>query len=247
MPGRARTGRCRIGWTGRRRRARRRRRRRRWRSRPAGARTPRPRSRTGRGARKVMPVSSSSAARAVLHEASEELGCGNGAAAARRQRLHRASRASATAGYSAAGIRMRDRAADGPAVADLEVTDQRGGAGQQRDRRWRSRRPLDRGLGRRGADSTRRPVALLDAAAAPPTRPRSTRCSKTRAAAPASDQALAAGDDLRPVAQLGEKRHHLLGAGRRVVLERRGLHRSAASRVGLRIRATIDAGVSGSG
>ena len=149
-------------------------------------------------------------------------------------------------------VRVGQRSADRAPVADLEVADQRRGAGQQGQAPGDQRRAADLRLG--GARPDPDGVAtLLDAAQRRDPADVDEVVEDREPHGEHRDQALPAGDHLRAVAELGEQVDGLLGAVRRVVLERGRLHwlppvsgsRPCSIRLAS-IKPTMAAGVSGS-
>jgi hypothetical protein len=130
---------------------------------------------------------------------------------------------------------MGDRPADGPPAADLEVPDQRRHPGQQRHRRRHLDAGLDGGLGRAGADP-HVPVAALDAPHPGDAADVDQVVEHGQPQGQHGDQALAAGEDLGAVAELGEQLRGLGGRRGGVIGERRGLHVTRASQPSRRRR-----------
>ena len=122
------------------------------------------------------------------------------------------------------GVGVGDRPADGAAVADLEVTDERDRLGEQRHRLAGRRVVLDRALRRHRLDRERAvrtgdPAQVVDPVEVDDVLEAREPQRQHR------HQALPAGQHLGLVAVLGEQRGDVGDRLRRVVLERCGLHR----------------------
>ena len=118
---------------------------------------------------------------------------------------------------------MGDRAAEGAAVADLEVADERRRPGEQRDGGGHLGGRLDGGLGRAGADPEVAVAPLDRAQLLDPTQVDEV-VEDGQAQGEHRHEALAAGEHLGGVAELGEQPDGLVDGRRRVVVERRRLH-----------------------
>ena len=191
---------------------------------------------------KVTPVSSSSSPRAVVHRPVKKSAGGHRPPAGGRQHLELGVERERDGRVLGGGVGVGERAADRAAVADLEVADERRGPGQQRDRVGDARRERSIVACVVPAPIRTDAVAPLDAAQLLDPTEVDEVLEGGQPQGEHRDEALAAGEQLRDVAELGEQGHRLLGGRRRVVLERGGLHRRSAPRAA----PTIAAGLSGS-
>ena len=117
---------------------------------------------------------------------------------------------------------MRDRPADSAAVADLEVADPRRGLGEQRHGRRNLGARFDGGIHGGCTDDNRAVVALNAPQIRDPPHVDEV-LEDGQAEGKHRDQALASGEHLRVVAEVGQERHRLVGSRGGVVLERSGL------------------------
>ena len=153
----------------------------------------------------------------------EELGRGHGAGAARAGDLELGVERERDRGELRRGVGMGDGTTDGPAVADLEVADQRDGLGQERHRFARRGVVLDRALRRHRLD---RECAVRTRDAAEVVDPVEVD-DVLEAREPQRQhrhEALTARQHLGLVAVLREQRDDVGDRFRCVVLERCGLH-----------------------
>ena len=171
------------------------------------------------------PTSSSSGSRAVDQRPVKKSARRDRAATARARGPRSRRRApSATAGYSAAGSAWAIEPPTVPAVADLEVPDERRRLGDERRRRRHVGAVLDLGVGRARAD----PAARRSAARCPrrpSMRPMSTRRSNTaRRRASMGMRLCPPASTLASSPCSASSADRLVGRGRGVVVERCRLH-----------------------
>ena len=126
-------------------------------------------------------------------------------------------------GVLGGGVGVGDRTADGAAVADLGVPDERRRLGEQRHGTHDLGVGADRRLGGAGADPDRA-VRTLDTAEGIDPADVDEVLEDRQPEGEHRDEALAPGEHLGFVAELGQQGHGFLGQLRRVVLERRRLH-----------------------
>ena len=123
---------------------------------------------------------------------------------------------------------MGERPADRAAVADLEVPDQRDGAGQERHEPSDIGIVLDRGLGRGGTDP-HGPVAFVDAPKFLDTAQVDDVPEHGKAHRQQWDEALATGQDL-DVVEIGQQLEDAVDRVGRVIVERCRLHLASPRR-----------------
>ena len=153
----------------------------------------------------------------------EELRRRDGAGTAWRLRFELRVEGQRDGGVLGGGVGMGERAADGAAIADLEMTDERCGAGEQRHAFREISRRLDRGLGRGCADPDA-PVPPFDAPQLVDASQIDEMVEDGEPQREERHEALATREHLGAVAELGEQGDGLLRGRRRVVLEGRRLH-----------------------
>jgi hypothetical protein len=156
-------------------------------------------------------------------QAGEEVGGGDGARPPHRQHVELGVEGQGDGRVLGGRVGVGQRAADRAPVADLRVADERRDPGQQRHRPGHLCAVLDRRLGGGGAHP-QAAVAALDAPQVVDAPDVDEVVEHGQAQGEEGDQALAPGQDLGLVAQLGQGRGRLAGGAGGVVLERCRLH-----------------------
>ena len=188
-------------------------------------------------------TSSSSGSIVVLQNPVKKSRRGDGAAAAPRGHLDARVESERDGRVLGGRVGVGDRSAERAAVADLEMADERCGLGEQRHRGGDFGVRLDLGVGGRGPDPAHVGVPF-DAAQLGDARDVDQVREHGEAQREHRHEALAAGEHLRVVAEVGEERHGIGRRGRGVVLERCGLHAPRTVRKNARTSSTKRSGCS---